>query len=204
VPHGELDKDKEGSCAHTAAPRHYGRDRPPGRGGVGLRQSCGDPAVDGSRGKSAIPAELSMQHLERWSCSARLLREGEPTRSAALSARCQGTRYSSFGRTAERLTFRHGRKAANRHGSAEIRDSTSAQLVRSRLPFRVEARASENVCDVRRAKFAKTFAALLALSVIFCVVMGTMRREALFGPMLTHWDEAAAYAVIGRLVSVLS
>jgi hypothetical protein len=32
----------------------------------------------------------------------------------------------------------------------------------------------------------------------------TMRREALFGPMLTHWDEAAAYAVIGRLVSVLS
>jgi hypothetical protein len=97
-----------------------------------------------------------------------------------------------------------GKQRANRHGSAEIRDSTSAQLVRSRLPFRVEARASENVCDVRRAKFAKTFAALLALSVIFCVVMGTMRREALFGPMLTHWDEAAAYAVIGRLVSVLS
>jgi hypothetical protein len=32
---------------------------------------------------------------------------------------------------------------------------------------------------------------------------GAMRREAMFGPVLTHWDEAAAYAVIGRLVSAL-
>jgi hypothetical protein len=30
-----------------------------------------------------------------------------------------------------------------------------------------------------------------------------MRREAMFGPVLTPWDEAAAYAVIGRRVSVL-
>jgi hypothetical protein len=52
--------------------------------------------------------------------------------------------------------------------------------------------------------FGKTFSALLALSVIFCVVMGTMRREALFGPVLTHWDEAAAYAVLGGLVSALA
>jgi hypothetical protein len=31
-----------------------------------------------------------------------------------------------------------------------------------------------------------------------------MRREAMFGPVLTHWDEAAAYAVIGRLASAFS
>jgi hypothetical protein len=52
--------------------------------------------------------------------------------------------------------------------------------------------------------FGKTFAALLGLSVIFCVVMGTMRREALFGPVLTHWDEAAAYAVLGGIVSAVA
>jgi hypothetical protein len=42
------------------------------------------------------------------------------------------------------------------------------------------------------------------LSAIFCVIVGAMRREAMFGPVLTHWDEAAAYAVIGRLSSALS
>jgi hypothetical protein len=35
------------------------------------------------------------------------------------------------------------------------------------------------------------------------LLVGAMRREAMFGPVLTHWDEAAAYAVIGLLVSAL-
>ena len=52
--------------------------------------------------------------------------------------------------------------------------------------------------------FAAAFAALLALSAIFCAITGAMRREAIFGPVLTHWDEAVAYAVIGYLVSALS
>jgi hypothetical protein len=52
--------------------------------------------------------------------------------------------------------------------------------------------------------FGTKFAALLALSAIFCTIVGAVRCEAMFGPVLTHWDEAAAYAVIGRLVSVLS
>ena len=52
--------------------------------------------------------------------------------------------------------------------------------------------------------FGTTFAALLALSAVFCAVVGTMHREAIFGPVLTHWDEAATYAIIGRLVSALS
>jgi len=52
--------------------------------------------------------------------------------------------------------------------------------------------------------FGTTFATLLALSAIFCAVVGVVRCEATFGPVLTHWDEAAAYAVIGRLVSMLS
>jgi hypothetical protein len=43
--------------------------------------------------------------------------------------------------------------------------------------------------------FGKTFAALLALSAVFCTVTGVMRREAIFGPALTHWDEAVVYAI---------
>jgi len=51
--------------------------------------------------------------------------------------------------------------------------------------------------------FGTTFAAVLASPATFCAVVGAMRREAMFGPGLTHWDEAATYAVIGRLVSAL-
>jgi hypothetical protein len=52
--------------------------------------------------------------------------------------------------------------------------------------------------------FGTVFAPLLALSAIFCAVVGALRRESVFGPMLTHWDEAAACAVMGHLVVVLS
>jgi hypothetical protein len=52
--------------------------------------------------------------------------------------------------------------------------------------------------------FGTVFAALLALSAIFCAVVGILRRESIFGPMLTHWDEAAACAVLGHLVVALS
>jgi hypothetical protein len=48
--------------------------------------------------------------------------------------------------------------------------------------------------------FGQTFAALLTLSAVFCIVVGTMRREAIFGPTLTHWDEAAVYAIAHHLV----
>ena len=48
--------------------------------------------------------------------------------------------------------------------------------------------------------FGKTFAALLVLSAVFCVVVAVMRREAIFGPTVTHWDEAAAYAVAEYVV----
>jgi hypothetical protein len=52
--------------------------------------------------------------------------------------------------------------------------------------------------------FKTGFAGLVALSGIFCAVTWAMRREAIFGPVLTHWDEAVAYAVIGRLVSAIA
>lgn len=44
--------------------------------------------------------------------------------------------------------------------------------------------------------FAKTLESLLFLAVCYCLVIGAIRREAPLGPILTHYDEAAAYAVI--------
>jgi hypothetical protein len=52
--------------------------------------------------------------------------------------------------------------------------------------------------------FATTFAILLAVAAIFCATMGAMRRDPLLGPVLTYWDEAAAYAFIGHLVHEFS
>jgi hypothetical protein len=52
--------------------------------------------------------------------------------------------------------------------------------------------------------FRTTLATLLPLCAFFCALMGTLRHEAILGPVLTHWDEAAAYAVMGRVTSALS
>jgi hypothetical protein len=52
--------------------------------------------------------------------------------------------------------------------------------------------------------FGAMLAALLALSGIFCSVMGLLRHESIFGPVLTHWDEAAACAILSRLAGALS
>jgi len=52
--------------------------------------------------------------------------------------------------------------------------------------------------------FVVTLATLMALSAIFCSVVGTFRREVLLGPELTHWDEAAMCAVIGYMLGALA
>ena len=52
--------------------------------------------------------------------------------------------------------------------------------------------------------FGKTFEGLLILAVLYCVFAAAVRREAPFGPILTHFDEAAACDAIGALTSALS
>ena len=47
--------------------------------------------------------------------------------------------------------------------------------------------------------FGKTLESLLVLAAFYCITVAAIRREAPFGPVLTHFDEAAAYAVIARL-----
>ena len=48
--------------------------------------------------------------------------------------------------------------------------------------------------------FARGLAALLWMSIILCAAIGAMRREAPFGVVLNHWDEAVAYAALLALV----
>jgi hypothetical protein len=52
--------------------------------------------------------------------------------------------------------------------------------------------------------FGRSLAALLWMSIILCVVVGTMRREPVFHATLNHWDEAVAYAALYALVSGLN
>jgi hypothetical protein len=47
--------------------------------------------------------------------------------------------------------------------------------------------------------FAKTLESLLVLATFYCITVAAIRREAPFGPVLTHFDEAAAYAVVAGL-----
>jgi hypothetical protein len=44
--------------------------------------------------------------------------------------------------------------------------------------------------------YLETLASLLAMAALYCSIVAVFRREAPFGPALTHFDEAAAYALI--------
>jgi hypothetical protein len=44
--------------------------------------------------------------------------------------------------------------------------------------------------------FLKTLESLLVMATLYCFFAAAFRREAPFGPALTHFDEAAAYALI--------
>jgi hypothetical protein len=52
--------------------------------------------------------------------------------------------------------------------------------------------------------FAKTFETLLAFAVFYCIFVAAIRREMPFGQVLTHFDEAAAYAILARVASWMS
>lgn len=52
--------------------------------------------------------------------------------------------------------------------------------------------------------FGRSFAALLLLSAVLCVVTGTMRHESPFAGTLTHWDEAAAYGLLYALTATVN
>jgi hypothetical protein len=94
-----------------------------------------------------------------------------------------------------------GKLRGNDHGGPETHNPASACQVLWRLVFRLLLPSAFATFSTQG--FGTTFAALLALSATFCAVVGVMLREAMFGPVLTHWNEAAVYAVIGCLVSAV-
>ena len=52
-----------------------------------------------------------------------------------------------------------------------------------------------------RQGFGKTIEPLLTLATCYCIFIGGIRREAPLGHVLTHYDEAAAYALGAGLAS---
>jgi hypothetical protein len=52
--------------------------------------------------------------------------------------------------------------------------------------------------------FGRSFAALLWMSTILSVIVAAMKREAPLDSVLTHWDEAAAYASLWGLTCALN
>jgi hypothetical protein len=52
--------------------------------------------------------------------------------------------------------------------------------------------------------FAQAFPRLLLLAGLFCSLWAIVRREAMFGPVPTHWDEAAALIIMSRLAAVIT
>jgi len=55
-----------------------------------------------------------------------------------------------------------------------------------------------------RPGFGSMFAMFLGLSTIYCAITAMLRREPMLDRSLTHWDEAAAYALLGVVVSKLA
>ena len=52
--------------------------------------------------------------------------------------------------------------------------------------------------------FPRALLALLLMSVGMCAAWAMMRREPLFGPGLSNWDEAAAYGCLALLTAMIA
>jgi hypothetical protein len=52
--------------------------------------------------------------------------------------------------------------------------------------------------------FARSFAALLLMSTFLSAIIATMKQELPLDPVLTHWDEAAAYGSLWCLICVFN
>ena len=48
--------------------------------------------------------------------------------------------------------------------------------------------------------FARSLAALAAMSTMLCIVLATAKRETFFGAELNYWDEAVAYTALYFLI----
>jgi hypothetical protein len=52
--------------------------------------------------------------------------------------------------------------------------------------------------------FGRSLKALLWMSIILCAAVALLKRETLFGAVLNHWDECAAFGALFALVHVVN
>jgi hypothetical protein len=52
--------------------------------------------------------------------------------------------------------------------------------------------------------FAKTFSSLLLFAGVYCAVVAALRGEPVSWHVLTHWDEAAVYLLLGWIAASLA
>ncbi len=50
--------------------------------------------------------------------------------------------------------------------------------------------------------FGRSLASLLWMSIVLCAAVALLRREQMFGAVLNHWDECAAFGALFALVHV--
>ena len=86
------------------------------------------------------------------------------------------------------------------------RPAISYQLTSSQVLFRLGFRlvVLSVFANFGTQGFGITFSMLLAMSAIFCAIVGVVRHEAIWGPALTHWDEAVTYAALSHLVGAFA
>ena len=71
------------------------------------------------------------------------------------------------------------------------------------LRFALRLVAFSVFAAIGAAGFRIMFPTLMSLSAIYCAIAATFRGEAMFGRVLTHWDEAAGYGALACLFTKL-
>jgi hypothetical protein len=86
------------------------------------------------------------------------------------------------------------------HGPAPTEPTTP--LVAARFVLRLAILCLFSLLS--RRGFGPAFSALLLMASTLCSVIATLRRERVMASILTHWDEAAAYALLYGAVQALA
>lgn len=91
-------------------------------------------------------------------------------------------------------------------GSMQPTNLNSPRANSSRVLFRFGLRIIVLVsfASLGQNGYARALLALLLMSVAMCAAWAGARREPLFGPSLTNWDEAAAYGCLASLTAVVA
>lgn len=94
--------------------------------------------------------------------------------------------------------------ANDRKHKIDAKTDVPASASRIQVPVRFALRLAllATAALLGQQAYADCLTGLLILSAAFCVGVAELRREPLFSPELTHWDEAAGYGLALALVSL--